>query len=342
MRRKTILDPCVLAAVGSRREHGKVPISELWPPWIHRIPVDRAGDSLWLTDELKTLRRAFGKVPAKDLLALWRRRFALPHDRLLPRRDLAPNHEPRLIISLTTMPGRFERIARVLNSLIDQQVPADEIWLAVPEFSRRELRPYVIPSFLRQQAAVKLLACEDWGPATKLIPALMQQSDPHDLVLVVDDDRIYPPDLVARFRNWHRSHPDAALGLRGGTISPVGESLGLRTHFGTEVETPRAVDILMGTWGYLVQGRFFDDRLRDYSGFPPEAFYVDDVWVHGNLARSGVPRLLVPCRLPPLSSTLTRFNGLTFNENRGGGNDGIVMRAFAEYWTRRSQRAEAA
>ena len=49
---------------------------------------------------------------------------------------ISPPSRPRLVISLTTIPSRIGRIKAVLNSLIDQTVPADDILLAVPGHSR--------------------------------------------------------------------------------------------------------------------------------------------------------------------------------------------------------------
>ncbi len=224
----------------------------------------------------------------------------------------------------------------VLNSLIDQTVPADDILLAVPRFSQREQTAYQIPPFLAASSAVRLMRCDDWGPATKLIPALLHERDPETLILAVDDDTIYPPDLIANLLTWHGRYPDAALGYRGWSLPPSLDWHATRTVYGTELDQSRQVDVLTGTWGILVQPRFFDDKVRDYRAYPREAFFVDDVWFNGHLARRSVPRLIVPCGRPPMSTRLTRTNGLFFRNNRDGRNNNVVIQAFAEYWSGRA------
>ena len=292
-----------------------------------------------LRSEIGEAARVYQRVPIGNILTLWQRRLRLAATRLLstPAPALAKSR-PRVVVSLTTIPSRIGRIRGVLNSLVDQTAPADEILLAVPRFSQREQCAYRVPKFLAETSAVRLLPCEDWGPATKLIPALEHEREPRTLILAVDDDTIYPPDMIANLLAWHACYPDAALGLRGWSLPASLDWHATRTRYGTELDEPLAVDVLTGTWGILVQPRFFDDRVRDYSAAPREAFFVDDVWFNGHLARSRTPRLVIPCRRPPMSSRLTRINGLFFHSNRDGHNNNVVIQAFAADWQADNQR----
>ena len=124
------------------------------------------------------------------------------------------------------------------------------------------------------------------------------------------------------------------MGYRGWSLPPSLDWHATRTVYGTELDRPRKADVLTGTWGILVQPRFFDDRFRDYGRYPSEAFFVDDVWTSGHLARRGVPRLIVPCIRPPMSTRLTRVNGLFGANNGDGRNNNVVIQAFAQFWAR--------
>jgi hypothetical protein len=44
----------------------------------------------------------------------------------------------------------------------------------------------------------------------------------------------------------------------------------------------------------LIQPRFFDESLWDYSPAPQVAFHIDDIWISGCLSRRGVRRYVVP------------------------------------------------
>ncbi len=197
--------------------------------------------------ELCEAARVYQRVPIGNIVKLWKRRLRLSACRLLPKpAPAAPlPGRPRVVISLTTIPSRIGRIKTVLNSLIDQTVPADDILLAVPGHSRREGCGYRLPPFLAESTAVSVLACDDWGPATKLIPTLLQERDPSTLILAVDDDTIYPPDLVAnlprlaraaaRCRAWPARLGTARVARLAGHADPLRQrarraAVGRRAH----------------------------------------------------------------------------------------------------------------
>jgi len=78
----------------------------------------------------------------------------------------------RVIASLSTLPDRINNLEPTLRSLLEQTRPPDEIVLAVPQFSIRQAKEYVIPSYLEKIPRLHVLRCEkDWGPATKFIPS---------------------------------------------------------------------------------------------------------------------------------------------------------------------------
>ncbi len=108
------------------------------------------------------------------------------------------------IISLTTIPSRLPLIALTLKSLLRQSRAPRRIVLNLPEFSKREKVPYVIPDELKSLACVEIARCEDMGPATKAIPTLLRET-PEQLVIIVDDDRIYPANLVADLEDAARA-----------------------------------------------------------------------------------------------------------------------------------------
>jgi hypothetical protein len=63
-----------------------------------------------------------------------------------------PSHKikDRVWISLTSLPGRIYQIKRIIDSLIVQTVPADEIVISIPDHSDRELIAYPIPDWLEE------------------------------------------------------------------------------------------------------------------------------------------------------------------------------------------------
>jgi hypothetical protein len=176
---------------------------------------------------------------------------------------------------------------------------------------------------------------EDRGPATKLLPTLERERASDTRILVVDDDQVYPPRFVETLVAWSERLPGAAVCARGFAI-PAGFEIARRnTLYGTQLAEPVRVEIMQGSSGFLVRPRFFDARVFDYSEAPPEAFFVDDVWFAGQLARAGVDRYVVPsddCFSRMATWTARRSLSLWTRENADGSNDAVLYRHFRDAW----------
>jgi hypothetical protein len=92
------------------------------------------------------------------------------------------------------------------------------------------------------------------------------------------------------------------------------------------------VDVLFGTWGYLVPPGTLDTAVHDLADHPEHLRWVDDVWISGHLARRGVPRLVVPANEVPIETGNSRRQALTDGPNRSGENDRRAIEMFAADW----------
>lgn len=252
------------------------------------------------------------------------------------------------IISLTSIPSRLPLIAPTLKSLLRQSLAPARIVLNLPRISKREGVAYHVPPFLDGIRAVTIRWCEDVGPATKLLPSLAAE-DSRTPIIVVDDDRIYPANLVADLMAAAARDPAAAFGMSGWVVPPdlvdrpttVWSNLRMLPPApvrARRLSQPMPVDILQGLSGYLVRPGFFDlAAVADYSAAPREAFFVDDVWIS---AHCRARRFAIPARRANYQPKLQRgFYGRTSlgRINRGPGpaaqrNNSIVIRHFAQAW----------
>jgi hypothetical protein len=217
------------------------------------------------------------------------------------RETLAANRSfdnRRVIASLSTVPDRINNLRPTIQSLLNQTRPPDEIVLAIPEFSIREKRRYIVPKYLLRLPRVRILPCgKDWGPATKFIPAVQEElaaGRASSLIMVVDDDRIYPHDALETYLYYSKRLPEAALCFRGAAMPRSRDWRDAKMIRGSELRQPQPVAVITGCGSYLIQPRFFDESLWDYSNAPDGAFYMDDIWISGWLSRSSVKRFVVP------------------------------------------------
>ena len=256
----------------------------------------------------------------------------------------APNldSQRRVIVSMSTLPDRIFNLKPTIRCLLEQTRPPDEIVVSVPEFSRRQRKRYVIPDYLEKMPRVRVLRCEtDWGPATKFIPIIQAElaaGRRDTLIMIVDDDRVYPRDALETYLCYHQKLPDAALTFRGGPI-PRDFKWGPRMIRGAELREPRPVAVMTGCASYFIQPRFFDERLWDYSGAPDGAFYMDDIWISGSLDRRGVEKYVVPASAMMRTVNRQRWT-MTLHDVPNGRkhNNNEAMLFFADTWKIFSER----
>jgi hypothetical protein len=161
---------------------------------------------------LYTYEHFAGENPIIDMLYDLR----LRHSDLaaLDRTSAANLNCADIIVTLTTLPSRIERIDMTLKSLLRQTLSPAAIRINIPHTSRREGRAYEVPSWLRRLRSVHIVRCEDFGPSTKLIPTLLD-AGPEQRLLVVDDDRIYHPHFIEQMVAAAQAQPDAAVAGSG-------------------------------------------------------------------------------------------------------------------------------
>ena len=181
----------------------------------------------------------------------------------------------RIIASVSTVPERIGNLGPTIRSLLRQTRPPDEIVLAIPEFSIREQRPYAVPKHVSRWPRMRVLHCQkDWGPATKFIPIVREElaaGRGNTLIMVVDDDRIYPRDALETYLHYNKQLPDAALCFRGAAMPRDLDWRHAKMIRASELRQPQPAAVITGCGSYLIQPRFFDESLWDYSQAPKGA-----------------------------------------------------------------------
>jgi hypothetical protein len=156
----------------------------------------------------------------------------------------------RVIASLTTVPARIGNLGPTVRSLLRQSRPPDEIVLTIPEFSIREQRPYEVPGNISRLPRLRILHCrKGWGPATKFIPVIREElaaNQRDTLIMVVDDDRIYPLDALETYLHYNKQLPEAALCFRGAEMPRTLDWRNATMIRGSELREPHRVAVITG------------------------------------------------------------------------------------------------
>lgn len=253
-----------------------------------------------------------------------------------------------IIVSLSTIPSRIGFMEPTIKSLLRQTLSPARIVINIPEFSLREKTAYTIPAFLKGLQGVSINSCQDQGPATKFLP-VVNTAAADQTIVIVDDDRIYPPNLLAELWAASQAEPEAAFCMSGWRVPAdlTDKPTTIWSNFwltpptqlrGRRLSTQQPIDMLMGYAGYVIKPRHLDlAGLNDFSAAPREAFYVDDIWIS---AHCKVPRYALPTRrFNYQSKSRKRHYDKTALAaiNKGSGdnskrNNTIVLRHFSGLW----------
>lgn len=210
----------------------------------------------------------------------------------------------RTIISLTTIPPRIPYLGPTLRSLLSQSAAIDSVMLWIPERYRRSEFSDVVISDLPPE--VEICRCQiDYGPATKVLPAIQRFSGQDVRIIYCDDDRIYHAGWAAGLMSESDRYPEDCICEAGEKV----EVTALRA-LGHTWKYKLFTTLTLGYYGHLHRskiraldpGRNYVDIAKGYGGVlvrpsfipltafdAPEPFWtVDDIWLSGQMTVNGV------------------------------------------------------
>lgn len=261
----------------------------------------------------------------------------------------------KAVISLSVLPARFKHFEPTLNSITDQSLLPEKIVINLPRYFKRDKTNYEIPEYVKSHPLIHINWIEeDLGPATKILPTMdLYKDDPDKLIIVLDDDQIYPKGMVENYVYHSQRLPNAAMTLSGWTV-PEGFDHGNKVQIygaivrvyrrDTSIREPKRVDCLQGAASFAVKPKLFDGRVYDFENAPKEAFFVDDIWLSGNLAWNKSPVYVVPApfrfgRFVSLRQSTKVSLSKTVNSDNTNNNK--LYRFFEKDWWSLNHQSEA-
>lgn len=185
--------------------------------------------------------------------------------------EMSLTSSPRLVVSLTTTPTRINKptLLNVLRALNEQTKPPDRIYLTLPKVSRRTRTAYPRLDPDASMLCTPIKSPADFGPVTKIVGALLNESDPTTVIVTCDDDSIFPSNMLKRLYDLSIQH-NAVIGSSGmligqfpGYVSLYYNARRVRRNpflywqLHTTRYTPCPVDIVFGFSGVAYRRGFF-------------------------------------------------------------------------------------
>ena len=107
-----------------------------------------------------------------------------------------PKNNSKITISIGTTGKRLKNIRPMLNSILDQTVKVDEIFINIPECSYE----YEVPNDYKN--IFTILPCgKNYGNATKFIPTLLREDNADTKIIFLEDNYIYGRDFIETLIN---------------------------------------------------------------------------------------------------------------------------------------------
>lgn len=249
---------------------------------------------------------------------------------------------PEVIVSMTTYPKRTKAVPQALLPLLHQTVAPDRIvlCLAREDFPEADLVAYPEIAEAERNGVQILWSERTLGPHDKYFWTM--RSFPDAIVITVDDDLIYPLNLVEMLLETHFRHPQAVVAWRthlvkaiGGTqeegplrLAPYADwTLEQKLH----LDEPRCDLLATGGAGALYPPRIFDEALFDEDGIRELAPCADDLWMLLHELRSRIPVVNVPSTYELRYVPDSQECALCHENLDRGGNDVVLAKLFERY-----------
>ncbi len=149
--------------------------------------------------------------------------FFLKH--FYPKCKKQLNREKRkdeIIVSMTTIPSRLDTLPLMLKCMFNQSLMPDRIilWITDKINDRSELLSTLHDEI---QAGLEVRFVEDVRVHTKYYYAMLEY--PEAIIITVDDDIIYPENLIQRLYCCHQTHPKCVVAARAHEITTTNETI---------------------------------------------------------------------------------------------------------------------
>ena len=214
-----------------------------------------------------------------------------------------------VIISLTTIPSRIDKLYITLNSLFNQSFFIDKIIINISATYKRfpnfNINDYTnIFDKLEKNNKIIINICDDYGPASKILPIIdnnnklnsrlnnIDNIDDNTQIIFIDDDRDYERNLVKNLIDQNNKYPNYCICIGIWDTHIVGKQFNYEHKL-----FPRAIeyksegygDILLGCCGVLVKKyMLYNHNFFNHISKCPDLFYSDDLFLSAVLAKNNI------------------------------------------------------
>ncbi|MEM5564582.1 hypothetical protein WNY78_05685 [Psychroserpens sp. AS72] len=211
--------------------------------------------------------------------------------RKLSIQKLGVDSQSELVVSLTSYPERIPVIYLAIKSVLNQTYRPFKVvlWLGQEQFPNQEDD---LPESLLElkNVGLEIEFCNDLKPHTKYFYVFKKY--PEHLIVTVDDDWLYPIDMLETLLEHHKKQSHCVIANRVREIGVTdGEFNVYRSWRINEIghSLPSHTLLATGVGGVLYNPRLFNEQLFDVENIKRLALNADDIWLKGNEVSCDIP-----------------------------------------------------
>jgi hypothetical protein len=184
-------------------------------------------------------------------------------------------NQNKYIVSLTTIPAKFDNLYLTVDSIINQTILPDKIIINIPKIynfrmnstciSQDKINAF-IDKYSKKNVFINLID-QDFGPGTKLLGLfhsnVIEQND-NTYIVLVDDDLVYKPYMIEYFDNYTKYNDNIDIDVAS-----------YYTYYHEEITVGQGAD------GFFIKQNTLTHFLQYYNEIKEEDYihYHDDFYI---------------------------------------------------------------
>jgi hypothetical protein len=217
----------------------------------------------------------------------------------------------RILVSLTTTKNNINYIDKTIDSIKNQTVKPNKIFITIPDYSNNKDKNISIPTKLINDKDIQIIKYEkDYGNLLNILGILLIEKNDNTLIITINDNYIYSKYLLEDLIKLHKKNPTAAIGFTGYIYgknpfiycsyeNKISENKLFNTHeIDLNNNIGKKVDVLNNYSGILYKRSFFPKyepygELLKYINIDKSFLNINsDMLISGFLSKNKINRLL--------------------------------------------------
>lgn len=225
------------------------------------------------------------------------------------------NVDDGLIVSFTSFPARIKKVHLVVESILRQSVLPDRIilWLSKEQFPTIDSLPKKLLE--QRKRGLEINLCEGDLRSYKKFYYTVRDYPDADFI-IIDDDIIYPSDIIETLLNCNKEYPNTVCFNRGHQLCILDNKINnYKSWKSLDSGTKPRYDIMAtGVGGVYYPANILNQQVLNENVFMEICKYADDIWLYimtllndNKLVKTNYNRTLLPV-INKNNKTLTSIN----------------------------------